>query len=78
MGWVTERVSPVADGANKDFTISFVPFAGSEMVFFPVTPLERVAAKPQGMQYARDSTAITFGDAPLAGRTPWTRYFVDS
>lgn len=78
MSWVIERVTPAADGANKDFTISDAPAAQSLLVFFPVTPLDRVQGAPVGMQYNLSGTAISFGLAPANGRTPWCRYYVDS
>jgi len=77
MGWVIERVTPAADGANTVFAISTAPVAGSLLMFFPATPWEKVGATPSGMQYSLSGTTVTFGIAPANGRTPWCRYYVD-
>ena len=79
MPWLIERLTPAADGARVNFSISQTPVEGSELIFFPAMPDERVAVTPiLEMQYVRTGTTVTFGLPPASGRTPWTRYFFES
>jgi hypothetical protein len=78
MSWFIERVTPVADGNRVNFTISYTPVDGTELMFFPGMPNERVFDNPiEAMQYMRNGTNVTFGIAPANGRTPFVRYFTD-
>jgi len=77
MPWMTENLTPTADGTTKVFAISHTPQAtASVLVFFPAMPDEQVSTTPiSSLQYSISGTTVTFGLAPASGRQPWTRYF---
>ena len=76
MPWKIENVNMVIDNANREGTISQVPFNGSETLYFKGSPLEKTTAFPVGGRYRRVGVNITLGLTPLVGdQAPWIRYF---